>query len=147
MHSDNKNADTIWAEEDEADLFAGHFLLPEAGFRYHWERSEGLHWIDKVVKIKQIYAVHSKTVLTRIGNLDTFKKLNKQFKEHFKIANNREPFKTERIIFTEERLAALTIQAVKRKLIPLETAAKILELSIEEVLVHLEEPKLHQTAK
>jgi Zn-dependent peptidase ImmA (M78 family)/DNA-binding XRE family transcriptional regulator len=147
MHSNNKNVDTIWAEEDEADLFASHFLLPEAGFRYHWDRSEGLHWTDKVIKIKQIYAVHSKTILTRFGNSDTFKKLSKQFRDYFKITNKREPFKTERIIFTEERLTALVIQAVKRKIIPLETAVKILDFPAEDVLAHLEEPELYQIAK
>ncbi|NLF27464.1 MAG: ImmA/IrrE family metallo-endopeptidase, partial [Clostridiales bacterium] len=53
-------------EEHEADRFAGHFLMPNEGFRMEWNEAAGLHFVDRVFKVKRIFRVSYKTVLSRL---------------------------------------------------------------------------------
>lgn len=54
------------AQELEADLFAGYFLIPEQGFDSEWEETAGMFFIERVMKIKRIFKVSYKTVLYRL---------------------------------------------------------------------------------
>lgn len=56
-------------EEHQADLFATHFLMPDEGFLGEWKDASGLHWVDRVLKVKRIYRVSYKTVLYRLIEL------------------------------------------------------------------------------
>jgi Zn-dependent peptidase ImmA (M78 family)/DNA-binding Xre family transcriptional regulator len=56
-------------EENEANLFAGVFLVPDEGLRNQWEESKGLHWVDRVLHIKRIYKVSYMTILVRLIQL------------------------------------------------------------------------------
>jgi len=53
-------------EEDEANEFAGHFLMPQAAFENHLRKSRGLSLVDAVLKIKRYFSVSYKTVLMRL---------------------------------------------------------------------------------
>ncbi len=53
-------------QEKEADLFAGHFLMPEKGFDLAWIESSGMSFVDRVMKIKTILRVSYTTVLYRL---------------------------------------------------------------------------------
>lgn len=53
-------------EEIEANVFAGHFLMPEPVFRREWQYASGLPFVDRVLKVKRIFRVSYKTVLYRL---------------------------------------------------------------------------------
>ncbi len=54
-------------QEDEANLFASHFLMPDELFRKEWEDARGLDLVQRVFKIKRIFRVSWKTVVYRIA--------------------------------------------------------------------------------
>ena len=69
--------------EKEADLFAAHFLMPEASFQKEWEQARGLPLYDRVLKVKRIYRVSYKTVLYRLhehGRTDIWARFNAEAK-------------------------------------------------------------------
>lgn len=53
-------------EERDADVFASHFLMPEAVFRREWEDTVGLPLFDRVLKVKRVFRVSWRTVLYRL---------------------------------------------------------------------------------
>lgn len=63
---DRSRSDEPDQEEEDADQFASHFLMPDAGFNSEWEESRGLSLLNRVLKIKRIYRVSYKTVLYRL---------------------------------------------------------------------------------
>ena len=63
---DRSHSQEVEQEEQEADLFAGYFLMPESGFNKEWEQSRGLSLLNRVLKLKRIYRVSYKTVLYRL---------------------------------------------------------------------------------
>lgn len=54
-------------EEEEANIFASHFLMPEEVFLSEWKATQGLHLINRVLKVKRIFQVSYKTVLYRLS--------------------------------------------------------------------------------
>jgi len=54
-------------EEKEADIFASHFLMPEAVFREELEEARGLSLMQAVMKLKAIFRVSWKTVVYRLA--------------------------------------------------------------------------------
>ncbi len=52
--------------EREANLFAGHFLMPDEAFKREWVQSGGLGFCRQVLKVKRIFHVSYKTVLYRL---------------------------------------------------------------------------------
>jgi Zn-dependent peptidase ImmA (M78 family)/DNA-binding XRE family transcriptional regulator len=52
--------------EREANVFAGHFLMPDKAFRREWRQAAGLSVYERVVKVKRIFHVSYKTVLYRL---------------------------------------------------------------------------------
>jgi len=146
-------------EEREADRFAGHFLMPDDGFRKEWEDASGLHWVDRVFKIKRIFRVSYKTVLFRLiehGAVDPQnvwirfrqdyqRRLNRElpFKVEPSAIDSAEPFGLQRFDFFEDRFSRLTKEAVEKDKISLSRGAEILGLGIEEMqdLLHLENPQ------
>ena len=135
-------------EEHEADRFAGHFLMPNEGFLKEWNEAAGLHFVDRVFKVKRIFRVSYKTVLSRLieyGNADKsiWKKFNIAYQRRF---NRRlsfkkepmgmdaaEPFAMQRFDFFEDRFSRLTREAVEKDKISLSRGAEMLRIGIEEM--------------
>lgn len=135
-------------EEHEADRFAGHFLMPDEGFRKEWNEAAGLHFVDRVFKVKRIFRVSYKTVLSRLieyGDADSsiWKKFNIAYQRRF---NRRlsfkekpmgmdaaEPFGMQRFDFFEDRFSRLTREAVEKDKISLSRGAEMLRIGIEEM--------------
>lgn len=54
-------------EEQAANQFASHFLMPEASFQSEWQEAYGLPLVSRVLKTKRIFKVSYKTVLYRLS--------------------------------------------------------------------------------
>jgi len=54
-------------QEDEANLFASHFLMPDRIFRREWHQTIGLPFVSRVLKIKRMFRVSYRTVLYRLA--------------------------------------------------------------------------------
>ncbi|MBF0475128.1 MAG: ImmA/IrrE family metallo-endopeptidase [Deltaproteobacteria bacterium] len=135
-------------EEKEADRFAGHFLMPNEGFRKEWNEASGLHWVDRVFKVKRIFRVSYKAVLNRLReqvgadesiwvkfNLAYQQRFNRKltFKEEPLGLDSAEPFGMQRFDFFEDRFSRLTRDAVEKDKISLSRGAEILRIGIEEM--------------
>ena len=70
LHSGSFNGD-LWeenkAEEDEANLFASHFLMPNDAFKKCWGETFGKSYVDRVLSVKRLFRVSYMTVLTRLS--------------------------------------------------------------------------------
>lgn len=154
LHSESfkqDELDEIDKEEQEADLFAGYFLLPSDGFKREWDECIGLNWYDAVLHIKRKYRVSYKTVLRRLieeNNLnagDVYIGFNLKMKEKYGISlkGNIEPLSfIDDLIepdslsnndFVEDKLYKLVRLAYEQEKISLSRAAEILRLSISEM--------------
>jgi Zn-dependent peptidase ImmA (M78 family) len=135
-------------EEQEADLFSGHFLMPDIGFRKEWNESSGLHWVDRVFKVKRIFRVSYKTVLARlldqgVADKSIWVKFNVAFQQRFnrKLSFKEEPmgitpaepFGMQRFDFYEDCFSRLTRDAVEKDKISLSRGAEMLRIGIEEM--------------
>jgi Zn-dependent peptidase ImmA (M78 family)/transcriptional regulator with XRE-family HTH domain len=135
-------------EEHEADRFAAHFLRPNEGFRKEWNEAAGLHFVDRVFKVKRIFRVSYKTVLSRlledgVADNSIWMKFNMAYRQHFsrKLAfkeepmgiSPAEPFGMQRFDFFEDRFRRLTREAVEKNKISLSRGAEMLRIGIEEM--------------
>jgi Zn-dependent peptidase ImmA (M78 family)/DNA-binding XRE family transcriptional regulator len=135
-------------EEREADRFAGHFLMPDQGFRKEWNEASGLHWLERVFKVKRIFRVSYKTVLARIleqGVVDKsiWAKFNVAYQQRFKRKlpfkeepmgiDLAEPFGMQRFDFYEDRFSRLIRDAIEKDKISLSRGAEMFGISIEEM--------------
>ncbi len=53
-------------QEREADRFGGEFLMPQASFKKEWNRTKGLHFYDRIMKVKRMFRVSYATVIHRL---------------------------------------------------------------------------------
>lgn len=135
-------------EEHEADLFAGHFIMPDEGFLKEWGEASGLHWVDRVFKVKRIFRVSYKTVLHRLIELGTTdasiwgrfqQDHNKRyghtlhFKEEPMAIDGSEPFSLRKFDFLEDRYTRLIREAIEKEQISLSRGAEMLGLRIDEM--------------
>lgn len=135
-------------EEQQADRFAGHFLMPNEGFQKEWDEAAGLHFVDRVFKVKRIFRVSYKTVLSRLieyGIVDSsiWKKFNSAYQRRFnrKLAfkeepmgmDSSEPFGMQRFDFFEDRFSRLIREAVEKNKISLSRGAEMLRIGITEM--------------
>ena len=135
-------------EEHEADCFAGHFLMPNDGFRKEWNEAAGLHFVDRVFKVKRIFRVSYKTVLYRlledeVVDSSIWAKFNSSYQQRFnrklsfkqepKGFDPAEPFGMRRFDFFEDRFSRLTREAVEKDKISLGRGAEMLRIGIEEM--------------
>ena len=70
-------------QEHEADVFASHFLMPDAVFRREWEYTIGLPLFDRVLKVKRVFRVSWRTVLYRLTKELSDQDLQKRLWIHF----------------------------------------------------------------
>ncbi len=135
-------------EEHEADRFASRFLMPDEEFRKEWKESSGLHWVDRVFKIKGIFRVSYKTVLARlleqgVADKSIWVKFNVAYQQRFKRKlpfreepmgiDPVEPFGMQRFDFYEDRFSRLTRDAVEKDKISLSRGAEMLHVGIKEM--------------
>ncbi|MDA3939468.1 MAG: ImmA/IrrE family metallo-endopeptidase [Spirochaetia bacterium] len=125
-------------EENEANQFAGSFLLPEEGLKEEWEESKGLHWVDAVLRIKKIYKVSYQTVLKRLCQINERNKdsVYRNFAIAYKILYNHdlknfyEPDALAKSDLMEDRFACLVKKAYEQEFISLSRAGEMLDLSL-----------------
>ena len=65
---DVTQSDEVEGEESEADVFASHFLMPNALFVKEWNEAAGLGFMEAVFKVKRIFRVSWKTVVYRLAS-------------------------------------------------------------------------------
>ncbi|MBN2863890.1 MAG: ImmA/IrrE family metallo-endopeptidase [Bacteroidales bacterium] len=141
-------------EEHEADVFAGHFLLPDDALKKEWNASLGSYWIDAVLKIKRIYGVSYKTVLVRLSQINSkfvlsnllqsfYKEYEQKYghnlKNHFEPnaledpVAEEDPYSLNSYELMEARYMKLVRTAYERELISMSRAGELLHKSISEM--------------
>lgn len=147
------------SEEDEANLFAAYFLMPDEGFNNEWFDSMGLRLVERVLKIKRIFRVSYKTVLYRLeqrARANPDRKPSDSFFMRFQVEFKRrtghglskadeplglpaEAFRAKEpdhllpSDFSEDRLCTLVRKAIERDEISLGRGAEILRVSLAEM--------------
>ncbi len=144
--------------EREADLFASHFLMPEAAFAKEWDETRGHPLLVRVLKVKRIFRVSYKTVLYRLveserETKEVWRAFQGQHRSHFgkTLRKTEEPKALEKSEFAwnwsragepeglshhdfvEDRLSRLVRQALEQEHISLGRAAEILGLTREKM--------------
>lgn len=147
--------------EKEANLFAGHFLMPEEVFWDEWTEARGLPFLDRVLKVKRIFQVSYKTVLYRLAEagkteINVWQRFQNEYRARHgrtlmkedepealaadafqasfpEASKAREPEDLSRADFVEDRLSRLVRQAVEAGAISLGRSAEILRLSLPEM--------------
>lgn len=126
-------------EENEADQFASYFLMPQEAFDKSWEENKGLHWLKSILHIKRVYKISYRTVINRLVEHGVDKKIWESFNIEYQkqyggnLRNHKEPRPLDPLDFLEDRLSALTQEALAKELISVSRAAEILDISIEEM--------------
>ncbi|MBR0226154.1 MAG: ImmA/IrrE family metallo-endopeptidase [Thermoguttaceae bacterium] len=70
LHSESFSGDVLEEdkrEEDEANLFASHFLMPNDAFLKCWDDTFGESFVDRVLFVKRYFRVSYLTVLNRFS--------------------------------------------------------------------------------
>ncbi|MDD3643827.1 MAG: XRE family transcriptional regulator [Candidatus Krumholzibacteria bacterium] len=137
-------------QERQADIFAGHFLMPREHFERVWSESRGLSWVDSVLRIKRLFNVSYKTVLHRlideeIADGSIFSMFIKSYNERHDrrlefreepeayLTAREEPSLLDRADFVEDRLSRLVMKAVEENMISMSRGAEILGMSVSEL--------------
>lgn len=161
LHTDSFSAEdstVVNQEEQEANIFAGNFLMPQEAFMKYWKASQGLGLVQQVMKVKRIFLVSYQTVLFRLVDLGIFgKEIWPKFNHFFKLQYGRslsrkeepdgvlpeafglntdnvvaakEPHKLDSSDFVVARLKVLTQKALKKEKITMSRAAEILGMDL-----------------
>lgn len=142
-------------EEKEADLFAGHLLVPDEAFQKEWAGSKGLPFVDRVLRVKKIFKVSYMTILNRLFQLEysrSYKDMLIRFRMEYKakyghdLKGHFEPSDTSEMEslpvapedpqnldvsdLMEERYARLVREAYEQGLISIGRAGEMLNLSL-----------------
>jgi Zn-dependent peptidase ImmA (M78 family)/transcriptional regulator with XRE-family HTH domain len=128
-------------EEEQANCFAGHFLMPQSAFNKKMNESYGLGFIDKIMHIKRFFGVSYQTVLRRWIEMevaepkDLYMKFNRLYQNRFgkSLKRTEEPAGLEEFDFVEDYLRLLIRKALDNELITVSRAAEILNVSLEEM--------------
>ena len=152
---DVERCDEVDGEESEADIFASHFLMPDALFSKEWNEAAGLGFAAAVFKLKRIFRVSWKTVVYRLASRPGAPPdLWARFYGDYKRRNGQglrateepsglkasdftagpapralEPEQLSPADFVEDRLARLVRRALTEKAISIARAAEILRVS------------------
>lgn len=125
------------AQEDEANVFASHFLMPETIFHREWEETRGLPLVDRVFKVKRMFKVSWKTVLYRAFPDD--RDIFRRFPFEYRAATGKtlgpkdEPVRLARTEFLGDRRDRLIRQALEKEIITTSRAAELLGLNVEKM--------------
>ncbi len=139
---DSSSEEERSGEEDEANQFASHFLMPAEGFERKWKESRGLHWLDQILEVKTHFRVSYKTVLMRLIELDLVDRgtIWPSFKAEYQRRYDRrlgnldeptqegaEPHELPEFAFREARFLRLIREALEGGFISVGRAAAMLE--------------------
>lgn len=145
---DVNDVDENKKEEQQANNFAGYFLMPDEGFLKEWNEASGLYPVDRVFKVKRIFHVSYKVVLSRLIALDKVdksiwvkfnvmynKRYNKTLAHHEEpmAIESTEPYALDKYDFYEDRFSKLVRQALESDKISVSRAAELLKKSIGEL--------------
>ncbi len=161
LHFDTYNIEESAEDDDqetEANIFASHFLMPEAAFKSEWDDTSGLPFVSRVLKVKRIFQVSYKTVLYRlsesVGNsiwgkfqiaykLKTGKTLSikdepeallpDKFLQSPEVLRSHEPDSLSPSHFIEDRLSRLVRNAIEKDEITMSRGAEILRIDLEDM--------------
>ena len=127
-------------QETEANIFAGHFLLPQEGFENEWDEAIGLSFWERVLKVKRIYHISDKTVLSRLVELgyvgnDIWQARNRFLKSKYGSRNpaKYEPERLGSLDFVTDWLDRLVRNAVEKDMITLNRASEVLNISLQDM--------------
>jgi Zn-dependent peptidase ImmA (M78 family)/DNA-binding XRE family transcriptional regulator len=143
----------IIQEENEANQFASHFLLPDSAFKKEWHESRGLHFVDAVLHIKRKYRISYRVVLKRIVDdnisdnriyakfsIEYQKKYGKNLRNHYEpdaledmVYKKDEPECLTQSDFLEDRLYSLVRLAYEKNIISIGKASEILKKSLNDM--------------
>ena len=151
---DESKVDENDEEERAANLFAGHFLVPDKGLDKAWKESKGLHWVDSILLIKKQFKVSYMTVLVRLTQLlakpevgaliaqfrkEYAERYGHRLKDHYEPdfitgpVADADPRRLDQTDLMEDRFARLVRQAFEKELISIGRAGEMLGLSLEEM--------------
>ena len=135
-------------QERQADMFAAHFLMPDEGFRKEWDEAAGLHWVERVFKVKSIFRVSYKTVLFRlieqqVADSSIWVRFQQAYQTRFsrKLPFKKEPipmsayepFRLNDFDFYEGRFSRLVREGLEKDKISLSRAAELLGISVQDM--------------
>jgi Zn-dependent peptidase ImmA (M78 family)/transcriptional regulator with XRE-family HTH domain len=148
-------------QEQEANLFASHFLMPDGVFQREWSETYGLRFVDRVLKVKRMFRVSYKTVLYRLSETTAeggaiWPRFQMEWKSGFgrsllkedepqalaadafaagspEVHRADEPERLSAIDFAGSRLQGLVRTAVEREDITLARGAEVLGLSLSQM--------------
>ena len=145
-------------QENEANIFASYFLMPEHAFKSEWKNTVGLNIIDRVFKVKRIFRVSYKTVLYRLSEKQgpsVWPKFQHAYKLRFsktlagteepqtlkpntfqympEALRSKEPDSLSPSDFKENRLSNLVQSAIQHDEITMSRGAEILGLDLEDM--------------
>lgn len=126
-------------EEKEATQFASYFLMPQEVFEKSWKENKGQHWLKSILHIKRVFKISYQTVIYRLMESGVNQNLWEIFKSEYykqfgvKLDKFTEPNPLDPLDFLEDRLSALTREALGKGLISVSRAAEILDISIEQM--------------
>ena len=112
-------------DQEEADIFADHLLMPPPGFAAEWHNARGLGLEDRLIKVKRIYRVSRQTVLRRLDR--------KSQVDAPEMTRTREPAPLLPTNFMVTRVPGLVRRAIEKQLIDLDRAAEVLRVSTEDM--------------
>ena len=141
-------------EEKEANTFASHFLMPDSDFISVWNKSANCDFVDRVIRVKQIFRVSYQVVLYRLSeyvknnniNFDTWKTFAILYRKKYGVKidwkkevasnldeNSKELRALSNQFYSSGRLAELIKKAVDNNTISQNEAADILNLDTREI--------------
>ena len=147
--------------ENEANIFATEFLMPDASFVKEWNYNYGLPFVERVITVKRIFRVSYKTILNRLANhfpnseniWEKFHSGYQKSKGEFLLRNIKpevlvkdvfgascpeqnpkaEPVQLSPADFKNGRLVSLVRKALETKSISFGRGAEILQISTQEL--------------
>ena len=166
LHADSfkiEEQDEIAEQEDEANKFASHFLMPDALFNNEWDDTSGQPLLDRVLKIKRMLRVSYATVLYRLhemGHSRVWQSFYSQYQRRYghslsrkdepiplgpeafvEDRASREPKRLDDVDFLEDRLSRLVRTALEGDLITRDRAAEVLRISPEDMIQRIQDWK------
>lgn len=160
LHFKNINNDELAEnekEEKEANVFASHFLMPQNDFITVWNNCANCDFVDRVIRVKQIFRVSYQVVLYRlseyvkehnINNFDVWRTFNVSYSRKYKVKidrkkelcsnldeNSRELRALSNQFYEGCRLAKLIKQASDENKINIDEAAYLLNLSVNDLKI------------
>lgn len=149
------------AQEQEANVFASHFLMPEVIFQREWDEAYGLPFVERVLKVKRMFRVSYRTVLYRLSETtaaasEIWPRFQMEWKRRFGRALLKEdepqalaaasfaagypedrradePEHLSAVDFAESRLRGLVRKAIEQEDITLARGAEVLGLSLRQM--------------